>query len=158
MKVTNALLEELGRALRTDDYGNTFWLDTAESCVTILTFDPEDGIDPPGEGPDWMRQERALAERILADPSRYRRVDGIGTPGRLHAFIRSVRDADLRDDLRDAARGRGAYRRVRDVLHRRGLEQLWYDFEAEADRELAREWLRSQGLRTPTDPDGPILR
>lgn len=37
-------------------------------------------------------------------------------------------------------------RRVRDVLHRQGLEQLWYDFEAEADRELALDWLRSHGL------------
>ena len=148
------LLEDIARALRTtDDLGHTTWLDTAEHRIEILTFDPEDDPSELSDGdPGWMHEERALAQRILEGAGRYRRIYGTGTPGRLHDFIHSVRDAGLREDLWDASRrGRGAYRRVRGALRRRGLEQLWHDFEAAADRELALDWLRSEGLMTTSE-------
>ena len=37
------------------------------------------------------------------------------------------------------------------VLRERGLEGLWQEFEAEADRRLAMSWLRSQGLLGSSD-------
>jgi len=144
------LLEDIARALgSTDELGHTQWFDCTERRVLLLTVDPED--DDPDElddgDPDWMHEEHALAQQIFADSARYRRLSGTGTPGRLHDFIHSVGDDDLRQELWDAKRGgRGAYRRVRGALQRRGLEHLWHDFEAEADRELALDWLRSEGL------------
>ena len=42
--------------------------------------------------------------------------------------------------------GRGRYRRVKDVLERRGRIQLWYDFEARRQRALVKEWLDENGV------------
>ena len=143
------LLEDVARALRsTDALGHTSWLDVVGREVLVLTFDPHlEQLDDEDEAPGWQRDERELGRRVLAEPERYHRIEPTGSPGRLHAFIRSVRGEGLRDALLDAARGgRGAYRRVRSALQRRGLEHLWQDFEIQADRELAQRWLRSNGL------------
>lgn len=153
---SDELLEAIAQALRnTDDLGHTSWYDAAEHRVLMLTFDPMDEpLEPLDEMPDWLREEHALAERISADPERFRELIGTGTPGRLHEFMDSVADDALRERLHDVARGgRGAYRRVRDLLHREGLEQLWYDFEAVEDRQLARKWLFEEGLLASSDPD-----
>lgn len=147
---SEGLLEELAMWLNLDDaYESTCWFDTVDKQLCHLVFDPElDGSDPTGGDPE----QQALAERILQDPERYRRVETEGSPPRLHEFIRSVDDPELREALHDARQGgRGAYRRVRDVLNDRGLEDLWHDFQRRADLELARDWLASRGLID--DPD-----
>ena len=147
------LLEDIALVLRTtDDFGHAFWLDVTEHRVESLTFDPNEEVrELPDHAPDWQHQERARAQRILDDEDRYRRIPSTSTPGRLHDFIHSVEDAALRQQLWDAERGgRGAYRRVRGVLREQGLEQMWHDYEAEADRRLALDWLRSEGLLAGT--------
>jgi len=148
MPTYDHLFDDLAMAMRMDDYDSTSWLDTVEAKFILLSFNPDvDLREPRDNAPEWQREQYALALRIVADPERYRRVEGSGTPGRLRAFLRSIDDHDLRADLEDAARGgRGAYRRVRGVLQRRGIEQLWFDFEKAADREMVLEWLEDQGL------------
>ncbi|MCA9488334.1 MAG: hypothetical protein KC621_00365 [Myxococcales bacterium] len=154
---SDLLLEELARSLRSTgaDFGYTNWFDAVERTVVTTEYDPERGEPvPPEDGaPEWMQGEYALQQQLFEGVDRFHRIDGGEEPGRLHDFIHSVSDDDLRQDLWDAAhRGRGAYRRVRDVLHRRGLEKLWYDYESAADRALALGWLRDEGL-LPPEPD-----
>jgi len=148
MPTYDHLFDDLAMAMRMDDYDSTSWLDTVEASFILLSFNPHiDLREPRDNAPEWQREQYALALRIVADPERYRRVQGSGTPGRLRAFLRSIDDRDLRADLEDAARGgRGAYRRVRGVLQRRGIEQLWFDFEKAADREMVLQWLEDEGL------------
>ena len=42
--------------------------------------------------------------------------------------------------------GRGAYPRVKDCLHHHDALQLWFDYEAATDLELAKGWLTRQGF------------
>jgi hypothetical protein len=54
-------------------------------------------------------------------------------------FIREFLPDDL-DDVRQFFSGRGAYARFKDLLHRRGSLDQWYDFEAKAEERALREW------------------
>lgn len=148
------LLENLAQFLRMDDLADqTAWFDKHTNNIVLICYDPEsDWQSPPSDdSPEWQRRDRALGEAIVAAPEQYIRIEGTGTPGRLHDFLRTIEDPGLREALDDAKTGgRGAYRRVRSVLHRRGLEQLWYDFEAAADREMATDWLARHQLTPPT--------
>jgi hypothetical protein len=54
-------------------------------------------------------------------------------------FIREFLPDDL-DDVRQFFSGKGAYARFKDLLHRRGLLDQWYAFEAKAEERALREW------------------
>lgn len=54
-------------------------------------------------------------------------------------FTREFLPDDL-DDVRQFFSGRGAYARFKDLLHRRGSLDQWYDFEAKAEERALREW------------------
>jgi hypothetical protein len=149
------LLEEIGRLLREQDHDladETWWLDTRSSRLVVAP-DPDERTDEELADdpalPDWQRDERALAREIAADTEGHfvQVPRGSGGDGRLHAFARTLADGPLADEVWSAMRGgRGAYRRVRDVLHRHGRLQDWFDFEVARDREEARAWLVQVGL------------
>lgn len=48
--------------------------------------------------------------------------------------------------LRHALRGGGAFGRFRATLRQLGIEDAWFRFREEAITEIARSWLRDQGL------------
>lgn len=149
------LLEEIGRLLREQDpdpEGGAWWLDVRSLELVIApdveTHTDEELADDP-HLPDWQRDQRALAREIAADHAdRFVRVpSGSASPGRLEAFARTLEVGPVVDEVWRAMRGgRGAFRRVRDVLHRHERLQEWFDFETARDREHARAWLMGEGL------------
>jgi hypothetical protein len=54
-------------------------------------------------------------------------------------FAREFLPGDI-DDVRQFFSRRGAYARFKDLLHRRGSLDQWYDFEAKAEERALREW------------------
>jgi hypothetical protein len=54
-------------------------------------------------------------------------------------FAREFLPGDF-DDVRQFFNGRGAYARFKDLLHRRGSLDQWYDFEAKAEERALRMW------------------
>ncbi len=63
-------------------------------------------------------------------------------------FIGQVEDGELAERLDRAIRGRGAFRRFKDILS--GHEDLlrnWFRFAEDRQRGRAREWLALQGYR-----------
>lgn len=62
----------------------------------------------------------------------------LGNPLALE-FTREFLPDDL-DDVRQFFSGRGAYAKFKDLLHRRGSLDQWYDFEAKAEERALREW------------------
>jgi len=61
-------------------------------------------------------------------------------------FIWSLPEGRMQDSLESAIRGKGAFRRFKDAVYRFGIEQQWYDFEAEKYREIAIEWCENKGF------------
>ncbi|MBF0155304.1 MAG: hypothetical protein HQL64_16315 [Magnetococcales bacterium] len=57
------------------------------------------------------------------------------------------RDNDAQEeDLLEAIRGRGAFRRFKDRLYQLGIQDDWYRFRGDALRELAAEWAEENGI------------
>ena len=55
----------------------------------------------------------------------------------MERFCLAVDDEDMRDDLCDAIRGRGACRRFKDRVHAYGMAEAWYRYRDATLREMA---------------------
>jgi len=64
----------------------------------------------------------------------------------MERFCLSVDDEDMRDDLCDAIRGRGAFRRFKDRIQVYGMAEDWYRYRDEALREIAVAWCEAHGI------------
>jgi nitroreductase len=61
-------------------------------------------------------------------------------------FCLSVDDEDMRDDLCNAIRGRGAFRRFKDRIQAYGMAEAWYRYRDAALREIAMAWCEEHGI------------
>ena len=132
VRLDDHALEELARWLRTDGMFDDYqlWLDVQDSKLLMVERGGQE------------------AREIDEDPTRrYRYVSQPGAPGGLREFARQLEEGELKEAVYGATRGgRGAYRRVKRVLHDWDAMELWYAFEAARDRRLALDWLAGQGL------------
>lgn len=101
-----------------------------------------------GDIHDWEAEIVADARRALASP------DFIVLPDKfeiheysiMERFCLGVADDRLRDALLDAIRGRGAFRRFKELTDREDVREDWYAFRAEALRRIAADFLESEGI------------
>ena len=63
----------------------------------------------------------------------------------MESFCLQLR-ASSSEEFLDAIRGRGAFRRFRDLLNRYSMLEQWYSFEQEALTEVARNWCVKNSL------------
>ncbi|MCD8109958.1 MAG: UPF0158 family protein [Clostridiales bacterium] len=61
-------------------------------------------------------------------------------------FVDDLPAGTIRNELMNAIRGRGAFRRFKDSIYYHGVEQQWYDYQAEAYKRIAVRWCRDEGL------------
>lgn len=72
----------------------------------------------------------------------------------MQAFIDTVPNAGLRERLRTAIRGRGPFRRFKNVLANHSTErERWFAFRDERARERVLEWLADEGIELANEPD-----
>ena len=96
-----------------------------------------------------MTEDKALASAIEDMPERFLR---FSTKYEIHQyrimedFIDQLPPGRAQEELACAIRGKGAFRRFKQSVRYHGLEQRWYDYLAEAYRELAIRWCAEEGL------------
>ncbi|MCD7923021.1 MAG: UPF0158 family protein [Clostridiales bacterium] len=61
-------------------------------------------------------------------------------------FVDDLPAGAIRNELMNAIRGRGAFRRFKDGINYHGIEQQWYDYQADAYKRIAIRWCREEGL------------
>lgn len=66
-------------------------------------------------------------------------------------FCYSIQDTHLQDELLQAIRGSGAFRRFKNTIQRRGIEDRWYAFRQQAFEEIAIDWLDVHGIAYTRD-------
>jgi hypothetical protein len=98
--------------------------------------------------PDWQHDAIRVAGEILETdhylplPDRFE----INEYQIMERFCLSVEDDDLRDDLYDAIRGRGAFRRFKDRVQVYGVAEDWYRYRDAALREIAIAWCEAHDI------------
>jgi hypothetical protein len=107
----------------------------------------DEGADA-GVLPGWQAEDIAEAKTVLESP------DFIALPSAfdIHAysimerFCLGIADDRLRDILLEAIRGRGAFQRFKELTYREGVREDWYAFRAEVLRQVAADFLESEGI------------
>jgi hypothetical protein len=93
--------------------------------------------------PEWQRDEIPVIREILESE------DWLALPTKfdihewaiMDEFSRSVDDAELRDELRNAIRGPGAFRNFKNTIYRHELQDSWYRYRTAALDRIAIDWL-----------------
>jgi Uncharacterised protein family (UPF0158) len=90
--------------------------------------------------------EGGLGTRFLPVPG----ADSRAGYADMEAFIETVASLRLQERLRGAIRGRGAFRRFKDVLGRQPAElERWFAFRDGRVRQRALAWLAEEGIEPP---------
>ena len=98
---------------------------------------------------DMTEKDEALAAEMENTPERFLRFP---TQYEIHQyrimedFIDQLPPGEAQEELAYAIREKGAFRRFKQPVRYHGLEQRWYDYLAEAYRELAIRWCVEEGL------------
>src|SRR5215467_13948685 len=98
--------------------------------------------EPLGDFPEWQHDAIRIA-RDIVETDHY-----LPLPDRcemyeysiMERFCHSVDDDDMRDDLCDTIRGRGAFRRFKDRMQLYEMAEEWYRYRDAALREIAVAW------------------
>ncbi|SFF86175.1 Uncharacterised protein family (UPF0158) [Halobacillus alkaliphilus] len=98
---------------------------------------------------EWQREERHLAQHILENETRYIQVPDCSEVDEyqmMEAFINSLQDDQIHNDLLRAIRGKGAFRRFKDQIVTYGVGDQWYEYKDEQYRSLAIEWCEENNI------------
>ena len=137
--MTIPLKQVIQAIVEADEVFTSFW-DTKTS-KTVYLADPL--------MTDMTEEDKALAaaiedapERFLSFPTKYE----IHQYRIMEDFIDQLSPGKAQEEVAHAIRGKGAFRRFKQSVRYHGLEQRWYDYLAEAYRELAIRWCEEKGL------------
>ncbi len=98
--------------------------------------------------PEWQHDAIRLAGEIVETdhylplPDRFE----INEYRIMERFCLLIDDEDMRDDLCNAIRGRGAFRYFKDRIHAYGIAEEWYQYRDAALREIAIAWCEAHDM------------
>lgn len=149
MKVKlSAVLEAI--ELQTEETAYYFCTETGEVIMITLEemgmAERGDSLDP---YPEWLQGQVQLAEEVLDNedlfiplPSRYE----VNEYEIMESFALSIESQKVSDTIYDALRGKGAFRRFKDLVAQYNLIDQWYQYRDNAYGKIAIEWCQSHGL------------
>ena len=111
-------------------------------------FGDDDDDENSSDEPEWMKEEKRLRREVFESD------DYIELPDKfeihdweiMQEFCLSLRKADVREELLDLIKGRGAFARFNSAIRRLGLENDWYDFRNKAYEKIALHWLEENKI------------
>jgi hypothetical protein len=132
------------------DEGSSYLNMTTGEVVYVTTEELQAAEEdaPLEDFPEWQHDAIRIAkdivetEHYLPLPDRFE----MHEYSIMERFCLSVDDDDLRDDLCDAIRGRGAFRRFKDRVQAYGIAEAWYRYRDAALREIAVAWCEEHGI------------
>jgi hypothetical protein len=125
-------------------------LDTGEveTVSRDLLLQAEESADDEPDLPLWQRPEWEIAKRIVFT-NRFRKLPSkveVHEWAIMEDFSNSVASDGIREDLLRAIHGRGAFRSFKEALRRHRIEPVWFQFRAEALRQIALDWCEANNV------------
>jgi hypothetical protein len=143
------------------------WLDRQTGRVVIVeneviaAVESVEGEAVPAGLEDWQEVQVPAARAISAGDKRF-----IALPDKfefheyhhMERFIGTVTDARIADQLSDAIKGKGAFRRFKEAAGRLGLLDDWYQYRDNALRQLMLDWAEQNQVPVDKSPGraGPV--
>ena len=126
-------------------------LDTGrvETVSNDLLGEADESVGEEPDLPAWQKREWEIAKRIVSTD----RFQQLPTKFDVHEwaimqdFSNSVTSDRVRADLLHAIHGSGAFRHFKDILRRHQIESAWFEFRAEALRQIALDWCEEHHIR-----------
>lgn len=149
MKVKlSAVLEAI--ELQTNETDYYFCTETGEVImITLEQMNIAERGDSLERYPEWLQEQVQLAEKVLENedlfiplPSRYE----VNEYEIMESFALSIESQRVSDIIYDALRGKGAFRRFKDLVERHNLIDQWYQYRDNAYGKIAIDWCQSHGL------------
>jgi len=117
--------------------------------ITITDEDRSSLEEAPEHLPEWQREDLPKVREVLESDRFLRLPDSfeIHEWSIVERFCNTIDAPAMHRELIDAIHGSGAFRVFRNTLDRLGLRDQWHSFRSAPFEEIAREWLRSHGIR-----------
>ena len=138
-----------GMDFQSDEQSSFLNLTTGEIVsITDEELRAAENNEPLEDFPEWQHEAIRIAGEIIETdhylplPDRFE----INEYRIMEQFCLSVDDDDLREDLCDTIRGRGAFRRFKDRMQLHGMAEAWYRYRDTALREIAVAWCEAHGI------------
>lgn len=98
--------------------------------------------------PEWQRETLPKVREVLESG------DYVALPDQfeiheyeiMERFCLSLSDEGLQDELLHDIRGSGAFRRFKDAIQHKGIQDDWYRFRDQALKRIAVDFLESEGI------------
>jgi Uncharacterised protein family (UPF0158) len=139
---------------------HAYYLDKRSGEIVLVTDDDIAAAENEElmlAAPDWQRESISHAREVLNDsenllplPDKFE----IHEYRIMEEFCLALDDRHLGSELHRLIKGSGAFRRFRNAIRERNVEQDWYDFKQRALEQIAIEWLKENGI--PYSRDGAI--
>jgi hypothetical protein len=100
------------------------------------TPDDEEPDIPEWQKPQWEVAKGIFSSRFLRLPDRF----DVNEWEIMQDFASSMKPGRIRDELLNAIHGRGAFRMFKDAVRRHRIEPAWFEFRAEALKQIAIDW------------------
>ena len=108
----------------------------------------EDGYKDDDFIPDWQKEMLPKIREVLESG------DFVPLPDKfeiheysiMERFCRSIESNDLRQELLHAIHGGGAFRRFKDTIYRRAIQDDWYGYRNNALKRIAADFLEVEGI------------
>ena len=144
-------LSDLVDAFEMQGDGATQYLDLESGRVIVVTEDFQHYEDEGDEDdlPEWMQEAITEVLRIRTEPERYLELPTQGElvdQETLRSFCDRLSSPVQRDRLLETIRGRGAFRRFKDVADEVGVLPDWFAFKRSVLEVCAIQWCEQNGI------------
>ena len=151
--LVKAKLSDIIEAIEFQSDERTAYLDKKTGEVVIISdeeFNAAEDDKPLEDYPEWQRDLIKAAHDILEHEE-----DFLCLPTKyyvheyeiMEGFCLSIRDERISDALYNSIKGRGAFRRSKDGIHRHGIEDDWYAYRDKALKQIAVEWCEEHDIQ-----------
>lgn len=131
---------------------HSHYLDKRTGEIVLITNEEMEAAEEDeliSEYPDWQRESILKAREILSSDESF-----IALPDQtdiheykiMEDFCLAYDDRRVGEDLHRLIKGSGAFRRFKDAIYSKGLEEAWYEFRRTEFERIAIEWLEEKGI------------
>ena len=144
-------LQDVIEALQLTDDSISYFLDRRNGEIEIMTEDVWSAADKDeliSTYPEWQR-DSILKAREIQSTDHFVELPGkfdIDSYDMMEQFCHEYPNGQISQKLSAVIKGKGAFRRFRDMISDLGIQDEWNRFEYQQFEDIAVEWLEDEGI------------